>query len=258
MQVEDRSQNSIVKSLSELREIERQRIADEVAALQRAEAARIAAREEAVRREREEVEARARAEREAEIAREQARLAAAREERLHVEAAAAAELARQQMALEHARMEREHELRREAVARTRPKWMVAVTSCAVAAALGLSAFAVWKGIDARHAQERTRVAELERQQAKDAAQKAQDDLVAVQRESEEHAQRLASLDEQLRHADSEAKRKALEEKIKQERLAQRERDARLRKLAEDRAREERLRGIVVSDECKTNVLCPKR
>jgi hypothetical protein len=255
MQVEDRSQNSIVTSLSELREIERQRIADEVAALQRAEAARIAARVEAERRAREEVEARARAEHEAKVALEQARLEAAREERRRIDAAAAAELARQQLALEQARMEREMELRREAVARTRPRWMVAVTSCALVAAIALLGVTVNYVWDAREAQDRARVAQIEREEAKAAAQKAHDELMAVQRESEEHARTLVSLGEQLQRADSDAKRKDLEKKIREEQQAQRERDARLAKLAAEKARQERLRGIVVSDECKRNSLC---
>src|SRR4051812_45573044 len=85
----ERREGSIVQSLSELRDIERQRIADERAAIQRAEAARIAAREAAERQVREEEEARVTAEREARLAAEHARLEGEREERRRIDATAA-------------------------------------------------------------------------------------------------------------------------------------------------------------------------
>lgn len=256
MQVVDRSQDSIVKSLSELREIERQRIADEAAALQRAEAARVAAREAAELRVREEQEARARAEREAQLAAEQAQLAAEREERRRIDAAAAAELARQQVALEHARMASEHALKREQVARTRPTWMVAVTASALVAAGLLLWVALTSRAAAGDAQDQARLALLDRDQAKEDAREARDGLTAMRREVDDHARLLQKMLDDLRHASTQAEREALTQKAKREQEVAREMEKRRREREAAREREIRLRPIVISEECKRNALAP--
>src|SRR5688572_16678466 len=200
MQVAERQHTSIVQSLSELRDIERQRVADERAATQHAEAARMAAREAAERRAREEEDARAKAEREARLAVEHARLETEREERRRIDAAAAAELARQQVALEHTRLEREAELRRAEVARTRPTWMMAVMGLSLAAAGALLWLALSSRAIAEEAGDRTRMAMLDRDQAHQDARQARDELGRIERELAGHAAAMRSMLEEIARA----------------------------------------------------------
>lgn len=256
MQVVERQQTSIVQSLSELRDIERQRIADEVAAVQRTEAARIAAREAAEGREREEEAARARAEREAQLAAEQARLEAERAERRRIDAAAAAELARQQVALEHTRLEREVELRRAEVARTRPTWMVAVTGLALAAAGAMLWLALSSRALAEEASAGARVAWVDRDRAREDARQARDELGRLEREVAGHTASLRSLLEQIRRAKDDMKIVELEDRANRERQRQRAIEEALRKAREKKAREDRVREIGIPEECKRNPFAP--
>lgn len=252
----ERREESIATSLSELRDIEKQRIADELAAVQRAEAARIAAREAAERRVREEEEARVRAECEARLAAEHARLTAEREERRRIDAAAAAELARQQVALEQVRMEREHELRRAELARTRPTWMMAVMGLALAAAGAM----LWLGLSSRslatEANERARVALLDRDAARTDARDARQELESVQRELEDHARTLRALLVDMKSARTTAQIEALEARARheQERADASERDR--QRIQAQKEHELRLKGIVIPEECKHNAFAP--
>jgi hypothetical protein len=256
MQVAERSQNSIVRSLSELRDIEQQRIAEEVAALQRADAERLAARETAERRAREEEEARVRAEREARLAAEQARLAVEQAERMRIDAAAAAELARQQVALEQTRLDREHALRREQVARTRPTWMIAVTVLATAAA----GVMVWLTLSSRaiaeDARGEARLALLDRDQARQDAREARDTLVGMQRELDEHARTIRSVLTQIKDADTRAEREVIAKRIQREQDRAAVIEAARKKAAEDEVK--RIRGIpvVIPKECEQNPFAP--
>jgi hypothetical protein len=129
-----RYEGSLLASLEELKRIEQQRVAEEQAAIAQAAAEREAAVLEAARSEREAVAAKLRAEHEAVVATERMRLEAEREARLRIEAEQAAERGRQMMALEEKRVAAELELRREEVAKTRPKWMLTVTAFAVVGA----------------------------------------------------------------------------------------------------------------------------
>jgi colicin import membrane protein len=137
-----RFEGSLMTSLAELKNIEQQRLADERAAVIRADELRKHAAAEAERTAREESERKLREEREAAIAIEQAKVAAERELRLRVEQAEQAERARQMMALEQERQQQEMELRRAEVAKKRPKWMMAVTGLALALAAVLVVFTV--------------------------------------------------------------------------------------------------------------------
>ena len=256
MQVVERQENSIVQTLSELREIERQRIADEIAALQREEAARLAAREAAERRAREEAEARARAEREAQLAAEKARLEAEREERRRIDAAAAAELARQQVALDQTRMERELELRREQVARTRPTWMVAVTALSLAAAGALLWLALSSRAVAEEANDRARLALLDRDQARNEAREAVEGLAAMKRELDQNARTIQSALEELRRAKTQADRDALDARLRREAENARQLEERRRADEEKRRQEARKRPIVIPEQCKQNSFAP--
>ena len=256
MQVVERQQNSIIQSLSELQDIERQRVADEIAAIQRAEAARVAAREAAERRAREEEEARAKAEREARLAAEHARLAAEREERRRIDAAAAAELARQQVALDQARLERELELRREEVARTRPTWMVAVMGISLAAAGAL----LWAALSSRAVAEessaRARLALLDRDQAREDAREARGGLESVARELENNSRIIRSTLEELGRAKTQAQLDALEARLRREQQRAREIEEARRRALEAEERRRRKEGFKLPPECKDNPFAP--
>ncbi|HEY5927364.1 MAG TPA: hypothetical protein VIV11_37025, partial [Kofleriaceae bacterium] len=137
-----RVESSIITSLSELRAIEQQRIADERAAIERERAAEIETKRAAEQAIRDAEERRLREEREAIMRIEQARLDAEREARMRVEAAEAAERARFTAALEQQRMQEEHELRRAEIAQKRPTWMLVVTGMALVATIGLGWYAI--------------------------------------------------------------------------------------------------------------------
>jgi hypothetical protein len=260
MQVE-RQQNSIIQSLSELRAIEAQRIADEREAVRRADEARRAEQAAAEQRAREEAEARARAEHEAQLALEKARLEAEREVRLKVEAAAAAELARQQVALEQARMEEDARLRREALAKTRPTWMVAVTCVATLAAGVLVWFALSSRNSAADAKEKERQAQLDRDRAKEESRQAQLELERIAKDLEANSAVIQQLIKRVELAQTEADRKKANDEL------QREKD-RLARIAAAQAKankekwdKERRDGVKISEECQNGVFgkgCPAR
>lgn len=253
---QQQTQDSIIKSLSELRDIERQRIADEIAAIARADAARLAAREAAERQAREEAEARAQAEREAALAAEQARLAAEREARLRVEAAGAAELARQQVALEQVRLDREHELQRAAIARTRPTWMLAVMGISLAAAGALVWVALSSRAVAQEASDHARLALLDRDQARVDARQAREGLEGVQRELEANGQAIRTALAELGRARTVAAQAAVEAKLQAEAQRLKEIEDRRRRDLDEKARQDRLRPIVLPPECKDNPFAP--
>jgi hypothetical protein len=253
---QERRENSIVQSLSELRDIERQRIADELAAGQLAEAARSAAREAEERRLREEAQARAKTAREAQLAAEHARLEAEREARRRIDAAAAAELARQQVVLEHARMEREVELRREQVARTRPTWMMAVTGLSLAAAGLLLWVALSSRALAEEARDRARLALLDRDAARADAGAAQQGLESMKLELERNARAIRLALAELGRATKQADRDAVTAKLQQEQQRTREREVqRLRELEQKRL-EEQKRGFQIPPQCRDNAFAP--
>lgn len=162
-----RIETSIITSLSELREIEKQRIADEKAAAERERNAAIEAKRAAEQAKLDEEEARKRAEREEIIKIQLAQAEAERQVRLRVQAEEAAERARLHAQLEEQRMREELELRRVEVAKKRPTWMIAVTAMAFAAACGLTWFAVERSREKTAADERRNHALLEAKQAQE-------------------------------------------------------------------------------------------
>jgi colicin import membrane protein len=253
---QERPESSIVQSLSELRDIERQRLADELAARQLAEAARREAREAEERRAREEAAARAKAEREAQLAAEHARLEAEREARRRIDAAAAAELARQQVALEHTRLEREVELRREQVARTRPTWMLAVTGLSLAAAGLLLWVALSSRAIAEEASDRARLALLDRDAARAEAGAAQQGLERVQQELERNTRTIRLALEEMGRATKQAERDAVAAKLQQEQQRLRELEAQRQRELERRRREEQQRGFQIPPQCKDSPFAP--
>jgi hypothetical protein len=138
-----RSEESVIRSLAELRAIELQRQTDEQAAAEAAVQARRREREVAAQAARDAETARLAAERAAQVAAERAHAAAEREARLQIEALEAAERARRLVALEEQRMAAELALQREAALRRRPRGLLALSAVALAAAVGLG----WLALD---------------------------------------------------------------------------------------------------------------
>lgn len=136
---------SVLRSLGELRAIEQQRVASEHAAIATALQAAQRARDEAARQAREVESIRLAAEREAKRAADQARDDAERQLRLAAEAVAATERAHKLIELDERRLAEELALRRAAMLRQRPRWMIAVTACALIGAASLG----WLAADAR-------------------------------------------------------------------------------------------------------------
>ncbi len=140
-------QESVVASLHELRAIEQQRIADEIAA----RAAHDAACEARRVAEQARLDADARAVRDAALA-EAARIeheaaAARRADELAIACAEAAERARAQAELDAERMAEEMRVRREQVARTRPRALIAVIAALVIGGAALGVLLVQQSAD---------------------------------------------------------------------------------------------------------------
>lgn len=255
MAVARRTEHSVLTSLSELRAIEEQRIADEHAAVRAAELARIAAAEAAERAKEEAEAARLREEHDAKLAIENARLEVEREARLKIEAAEAAERARQQAILAEVRLAQEMELRRAEIKKKRPTWMVGVTVVATLAAFVLIYVAI----------ERTRVAEEAKEQERIAMQQERE----MRRELDELTTMLAKLQgeldviagqtekalDALGAADNAAKQAAA--KAEFDRLRAREREVRrLQDEARERQRKiERGKKLKVDEKCLKNSIC---
>jgi len=153
-------------SLAELKSIEQQRLADERAAVIRADELRLQAMLDAEREAREAREEAERAAYDRQLALERARVDAEREARLRVEAAEAAERARQQAVLEQERAQQEMELRRAEVAKKRPTWMLVVTALALVAACVLVVFTV-EALGASDQANQARIEAENRAKAKD-------------------------------------------------------------------------------------------
>jgi hypothetical protein len=186
-------ETSILASLDELKAIHHQRIADErdafecdrrarADAIRQAEDAQIAADAARVREAREAIEL--------ELA---ARTAAEREARLRVVAATEAEQARLAAELAARRQEAELELRREAIAKQRPRWMIAVTALAVCAMVILGFAAVNHERAAAAARAREVAAKTERDVAIADARAAKEQLERVDGQ-------IAQLQDQVDHA----------------------------------------------------------
>jgi len=233
-------------SLSELRDIEKQRIADEKNAAERARQAEIDAKRAAEQAKLDAEEARKRAEREEIIKIQLAQAEYERQARLRVEAAEAAERARLQAELDAARAAAEMELRREEVARKRPTWMVAVTGIAFVAAIGLGVFAYNRAQDTAKAEEAARKAQLLKDQAIADSKEAQEGLDRLKVESDARAARVAELQKELQGKIDKAKAAEIQAKLDAE--AKAEKDAQYQRwlLEQKRLKDERDGGFDAS------------
>jgi uncharacterized protein (UPF0335 family) len=249
-----RSEESLLTSLSELRAIEAQRIADERAACDAAERARREARQAEEQRARDAEAARLAAARDAELAAEHARAAAEREARLRIEAAEAAERARHQVALDQQRLVEELALRREVARRQRPRWMIALTATAVTAAIALGAVALHSRRASADAQQRS-AATLER------CDRAEQQSRALAAELEQLSRDLAGLGRDIaaaidaaRIAQGDADRRAAQERLLRGRRRQREIEDQRLQRARELERQERIRGVKL-DDCLHDAVC---
>jgi hypothetical protein len=250
-----RTEGSLVASLSELRAIEHQRLADERAAVEAEAQARRAEREAAERSAREAETARLAAERAAVLAADHARADAEREARLRIEAAEAAERARRLVALEHDRMVAEIALRREVALRQRPRWMIAVTAIACSAALAMGGIA------------------YDRHQAAAAAATARDRAIEDRARADQQAHRatvdrddlarqLAALAAQIENAiargkaaQDEAERRVAKDRLLRLQRQQAELAEQARRRDEERKRQDRRRPVVIPAACLSAALC---
>ncbi|HUS29585.1 MAG TPA: hypothetical protein VMZ53_13825 [Kofleriaceae bacterium] len=250
----DRIETSIMTSLSELRDIEKQRIADERNAAERARNAEIEAKRAAEQAKVDAEEARKRAEREEIIKIQLAQAEREKQARLRVEAAEAAERARLAAELEAQRMAAEVELRREEVARKRPTWMVAVTAVAFVASIGLGVFAYNRAQDTAKAEQAARAAQLRQEQARQDAAEAQRGLDKLKLESDERAKRVAALELELQGKIDAAKAEEIKKKLADEKKAEDAAKHEAWLLEQKRLSDERNRPVDVSN-CVGQVVC---
>jgi len=250
-----RFEGSLLASLSELKAIEQQRVADERAQVLRAEAIRIQDLADTERRGREAEEARVRADHDAKLAVERMRLEGEREARLRVEAAELAERARQRMALEEARSAQELELRRAEVAKQRPTWMLAVTGCAVV----LAGVLVWFTLGAKGASDEAEQARIAADRRAEIAKRQADDsrlaLEGVERDVKDLDGKVAAAIKRLELAKDKAAIDAANrdlKKLAEDRAAAARRVEAARIEAARRLREE---GHHMSGDCLNNSLC---
>lgn len=251
-----RIESSIITSLSELRAIEQQRIADERAAIERERAAEIEARRTAEQAKLDAEERRVREEREAIMRVEQARLEAEREARMRVEAAEAAERARLTAALEQQRLAEEVELRRAEIAKKRPTWMLVVTGMALVATIGLGWYAVERAAERDRADQARIEAENEKRLAQQEAKEAREELDRLAKQMEEQDARIAQAQKVLLGAQNKADREAAAAIIA---AASRERAEIQRRKDEIKLKawkKKRGEQIKISEECKANPLAP--
>jgi len=228
-------------------------MADERAAVVRAEEIKVQARLDAERRVKEEAEAKLRAERDAQLAIERAKVDAEREARLRVEAAEAAEAARQRMMLETERQQQEMELRKAEVAKKRPTWMVAVTGLALAAAAVLVVLTV-RAVTASDESEEARIAaENKARQAEIEAENSRIELDRIGKNLKELDGRITVVLAKFEAEQDEAKRIALQKEARRLRDEQIKEQARQAKLEADRLLKLRLDGV--KKVCDSGAIC---
>lgn len=240
-------------SLAELKNIEQQRLADERAAVIRADELRKHAAAEAERMAREDSERKLREEREAAIAIEQAKVAAERELRLRVEQAEQAERARQMMALEQERQQQEMELRRAEVAKKRPKWMMAVTGLALALAAVLVVFTVKAIASSDEAQTAKEQADLVAKKAADEAERMRIELDKLETDLRALDGNLKVALDKVAIAQTKAEADAAAKEVRRIADEKRTAQARAAKLEADRLYQIRIGGL--KNVCTGDAIC---
>jgi len=250
-----RTEGSLLASLNELRAIEHQRLADERAAVEAALDAKRRDREAAARVAREAAAARIAAERDAQLATEVARAEAERQARLHIEASEAAERARHLVALEERRLDEEIALQREVARRQRPRWMIALTGLAVAAAVGLGWFAALRERESAAAERAEVTAQAAQREAEREAREAQAAVDKLAHELAVLDARVAATIERVIKAQTAAELQAAASALADERRQQANLRDQQRRRDDVRKRKERTSPVVISPDCLTSAIC---
>jgi hypothetical protein len=236
-------ESSIMSSLDELRAIHTQRIADERASFAAERRAVIEARQRTEDAQRALAEAKIRDAREAQLRLEQARVAAEREARMKLEAEDAAVRTRFAAELLAERQQQELELRRAEVAKQRPKWMVAVTTLAVAAGLGLGYFGYQRSIEADASAKQRAIAEQQKQEAKRQAAAATVELAAIETKLDTIHGRLDEAVKELALDDKEADRERARKAIAAAQRAEAEERQNILDLKRKKEHDDRIHGL---------------
>lgn len=248
-----RFEGSLMTSLAELKSIEHQRLADERAAVIRADELRKYTALEAERRVREAAERKLREERESALAIEQAKVAAERELRLRVEHVEQAERERQQVALEQERHAQEIELRKAEVANKRPRWMMTVTSLALALAAVLVVFTVKAVAASSEADDKRKVSEEAALKAEADVEKMRLELVGLETNLRELDGKVDLAIKRVAEAQTKAEATAAAGEVK--RLANEKREAAIRAAELKAQRDLKLRLDGVKNICTRDSVC---
>src|SRR5688500_5063891 len=144
----EKRENSVLFSLRELRQIEDQRVQEEVDAAKKAEEERIRAQEEASRRKREAEEAARRAAEDEERRRVETAERSRREEELRLEEAERRARVEANARLEEQRLKMEMHVKATEAANKKPKVLIAVAAVLVLAVAGLGIFLYKRGEEA--------------------------------------------------------------------------------------------------------------
>jgi hypothetical protein len=197
-----RPESSVLFSLRELRDIEHRRVADEREAAKAAQEARERAQAAEVAR----VAAEHAAVQAAEKSRQEAELAARKrqleEDAIRIQETEARMRAEALVKLEAERLAYEVELRREEIARKRPRWLMGVAAACAAVAIGVGFLAMKASDHAEQSKAAVHDAEAKAKAARDA--------IAAQEE------RISALENDIKNAKSEIEKKNLEILKKQE------------------------------------------
>lgn len=250
-----RQEGSLLASLSELRAIEHQRLADERAAALADMQARRDRQDAAARTAREAEAARLAAERAARLAAEQAHAAAEQQARLQIEAVEVAERVRHQAALDEQRLHEELTLRREVALRQRPRWMIAVTTIAVIAAIGLGGFAIERHRAGAVAQEARARAQEDQVRAERAMLEAKAALDQLTLDLADLDRKVAAAMLRVADAQSDADRRAAQDGLRQLQRRQADLTAQQHRREEERKQRERANGVKISQDCLNNAIC---
>jgi hypothetical protein len=250
-------ESSIMTSLDELRAIHSQRTADERATFEAERMAVVESRRRAELAQRAAAETQLREERAAQIRLEEARVAAEREMRMKLEAMDAAERTRHAAELDAQRQVQELALRREEVSKKRPRWMLAVTTIAVAAGIALGYLAVQSSRDADEASHKRAIAEQEKEQARQVARAADDQIAVIEKDLDTVHEKLDKAQAVLAIGDTEAAKL----RAKQAAAATQAEEAAVRRRLEDykahKAADERRIGLHNEKCAGTSLGCMK-
>ncbi|MFT3699309.1 MAG: hypothetical protein QM831_39540 [Kofleriaceae bacterium] len=215
-------------SLSELKAIHTQRIADERTQFEQARARDLAAKHAAEQAIRNAEQERVQAERDAQLRVEETRLAVEREARLKIEAIEAAERARHDAELSARRQEQEMELRREEVRKKRPRWMLAVTVLAIAGGVAFGAVAIKAMHESDVSAAATAAANAQKEQARAEAKEAAERVAAIEKDATAVHDRLVAAEDALAKADTDAARDKARKAIEQAKRDEAEHNRKLR------------------------------